>query len=124
MDVIVSELVQVVGSVLAAALVALVVRLLQKVGLQIDAEKRAHLEAAAVQAVARAEEWAAAQVKAKLAKKIPSAEKFERAVADVLDRVPGVDRAEAEAIVTSALPAMGVGASAGVRELGKALRSR
>lgn len=124
MDVLIDEVVKLLGGVLAAALIAVLYKLLQRFGIALDAEKRDQLEAAARQAVARAEEWSARQIKAKVAKKIPGTEKFERAVADVLDRIPGVTRAEAEAVVEAALPQMGIGAAAGARELGKSLRTR
>lgn len=125
MDLLIDELVKGLGAVAVAALTAVLVKLFQRFGIALDAEKRDRLEGVARQAVARAEEWAAAQAKARVRKiKIPGAEKFERAVTDVLDRVPGVSREEAEAVVTAALPQMGLGAAAGARELGKALRTR
>lgn len=125
MELLIDELVKGLGALAVAALTAVLVKLFQRFGIALDAEKRDRLEAAARQAVARAEEWAAAQLKSKAAKvKIPGAIKFERAVTDVLDRVPGVTREEAEAVVTAALPQMGLGAAAGARELGKAIRKR
>lgn len=125
MELLVDELVKGLGALAVAALTAVLVKLFQRFGIALDAEKRDRLEGVARQAVARAEEWAAAQVKAKVSKvKIPGADKFEKAVTDVLDRVPGVTREEAEAVVTAALPQMGLGAAAGARELGKALRKR
>jgi hypothetical protein len=124
MDGLIDQTVQMIGAMLAAALVAVLVKLFQRFGIALDAERQDQLEHVARQAVARAEEWAAAQVKAKVAKKIPGSEKFERAVVDVLERIPRVSREEAEAIVTAALPQMGMGAAAGAVALGKALRTK
>lgn len=124
MDAVIDQAVQALGAIVAAALVAVLVKLFQRFGIALDQERQDQLTRVAQQAVARAEEWAAAQVKAKVKGKIPGAEKFERAVADVIARVPRVSREEAEAIVTAALPQMGLGAAAGARELGKALRTK
>jgi hypothetical protein len=124
MDGLIDQTVQMIGAMLAAALVAVLVKLFQRFGIALDQERQDQLERVARQAVARAEEWAAAQVKAKVSKKIPGSEKFERAVVDVLERIPRVSREEAEAIVTAALPQMGMGAAAGAAALGKALRTK
>jgi hypothetical protein len=125
MDGLIDQTVQMIGAMLAAALVAVLVKLFQRFGIALDQERQDQLEHVARQAVARAEEWAAAQVKAKVvSKKIPGSEKFERAVVDVLERIPRVSREEAEAIVTAALPQMGMGAAAGAAALGKALRTK
>ena len=84
MDVLIDEVVKLLGGVLAAALIAVLYKLLQRFGIALEAEKRDQLEAAARQAVARAEEWAARQIKAKVAKKVPRTEEVEDLVAGVL----------------------------------------
>jgi len=122
MDVLIGEVLKFAGAALASALVVLVVKLLQRVGIALDADRREALERVALQGAARAEEWAEKQIKAKL--KVPSAAKMNQAIAHVLERIPNVTAEEAEAVVTAALPQMGLGASAGAKALGKAIRSR
>jgi hypothetical protein len=126
MDVVIDQAVQMLGGIVAAALVAVLVKLFQRFGIALDEERRAQLENVARQAVARAEEWAAAQAKGLVKSKIPDlgAAKFQRAVTDVVDRIPRVSREEAEDIVTAALPQMGLGAAAGAAVLGKALQTK
>jgi hypothetical protein len=124
MDVVIDQTMQALGALLATALVAVLIKLFQRFGIALDQERREQLEGVARQAVARAEEWAAAQAKERLAGKIPGSAKFERAVVDVIDRIPRVTRDEAEAVVTAALPQMGLGAAAGAAALGKALRTK
>lgn len=126
MEALIDQLVQVLGGVVAAALVAVLVKLFQRFGIALDQERQDQLQTVARQAVARAEEWGATQLKGIAKSKLPSlsGEKFERAVTDVIARVPRVSREEAEAIVTAALPQMGLGAAAGAAALGKALRTK
>jgi len=123
MDVLIEEVVKLLGGVLAGALIALVLKLSKKAGLSIDSEREAQIRQAAVDAVSRVEEWAATQIKAKK-KNITGGVKLERAIADVIDRVPGVTYEEAEQVIQAALPQMGLGAAAGARQLVKAIRTR
>jgi hypothetical protein len=126
MEGLIDQTVQMVGAMLAAALVAVLVKLFQRFGIALDQERQDQLQSVARQAVARAEEWGATQLKGLAKRKLPAlgAEKFERAVTDVVARIPRVSREEAEAVVQAALPQMGLGAAAGAAALGKALRTK
>ena len=124
MDLLIDEIVKLLGGVLAGALIALVVKLLHRVGLQINEDREKQLRAVAVDAIARVEEWAASHAKRKLKTKITGADKLESAVADIIDRIPGVSHEEAEAVIHSMLPHMNMGAAAGTREIVKAIRTR
>lgn len=124
MDVLIDEAVKLLGGVLAAAAVAVLIKLLQKFGLQVDEAREAKLRSAAYDAVQRVEEKAAALIKSKARKVIPSAEKMELAVAHVVAKIPNVTEAEAREVVEATLPQVGLGAAAGVKALGKAVRTR
>jgi len=126
MDVMIDQTVQILGAVVAAALVGVLVKLFQRFGIALDQERQDQLQSVARQAVAHAEEWGAAKLRgvAKSKLKSLSRDKFELAVTDVLAKIPRVSREEAEAVVTAALPQMGLGAAAGATALGKALRTR
>jgi sorbitol-specific phosphotransferase system component IIBC len=125
METLIEQALGVVGLAVGGWIVALLVQLFRKAGIELDEKREAQLRDAAAAAIAKAEEWAAAQLKGKFAnKKIPGQEKFERAVGDVLAKIPNVSREEAEDIVTAMLPQMGLGAAAGAAALGKALRTK
>jgi len=115
METILDEVVKLVFSVAALVIaplaVALVARLLRKVGLSLDAEKQAKIEKIARDGILLAEEKAARLVKAKL-RPMLSSEKLAMAMKHLLDQVPGISTDEAELIVTQELPKVGVGATA------------
>jgi hypothetical protein len=96
--------------VLATLATALIVKALQKIGLSVDAEKQAKLEYLATQAILRAEEWAAARIKAQVGS-TTAAMKLEKALTDLTDRVPGISREEAAALVHATLPKLQLGAT-------------
>lgn len=123
MEQVIDQVMQMLGAALAAALVGLVVQLLRKMGIALDAERQAQLEYTAKQAVLRVEEQAAAYVKTHAVKMLPK-DKLEKAVADVLTKIPRVSQAEAEDIVQAVLPQLGIGAAAGAVKLGEALRTK
>ena len=106
----------------ATALTGMIVRLFQKVGLALDADRTAQVEYWARQAVLYAEERAAAQIGSSIVKWSPGA-KLEAAVAQLMSKAPRITREEAEAIIHAALPQVGLGAAAAAAELGKALRT-
>lgn len=121
-DALIDQVMQALGVVLAGALVALVIQILRKIGITLDADKQAQLEYFAKQAVLRVEEYAATYAKKKLVG-LTESQKFSMAVTDLIEKVPRVDRVEAERIVTAVLPQLGIGAAAGVTHLGNALRT-
>jgi hypothetical protein len=122
MDALLDQVIQLLGAILAAALTALVVQGLRKLGIALDAEKTAKVEYYAHQAALYAEERAKAYAKERLVKMAPAAV-LQTAVERLLVKVPNIDRDEAAAIITAALPQIGLGAAAGAAELGKALRT-
>jgi len=107
MDTLISELVKLVFAVAVVVLVplagAFAVRLLQKLGISIDAEKRAKLEKLAQDGILAAEEYAHAKIVAGVEKILPAA-KLAYAVKHLLDQVPGISTEEAEALVNQELP--------------------
>lgn len=96
--------------VLATLATALMVKALQRIGLQVDAERKARLEYVASQAILRAEEWAAARLKANLP--ATGTEKLQAAMVDLTDRIPGISNEEASALIHATLPKLGAGAAA------------
>lgn len=116
-------LVEVLKVALVAAMalfVPLLVKLLQKAGVQLDLERQEQVNRAALFVAAEVEEWAAGRIKANL--NVTSGEKLERAVEGLVSKIPGVTEAEAKNAIRAALPQIGLGAAAGLRELGKALK--
>lgn len=119
LNVVLMELVKIAIVTGFALAVPILVKILQRVGLQVTAEKQAQLNQIALLVASEVEEWAAAKLKGNL--QVTSGDKLERAVAQVLDKVPGITEAEAKAAIRAALPQIGLGAAAGLKELGKGL---
>lgn len=119
----IDPIVAALGVVLAGAIVTLGTRLFKRLGIDLDIKRQEQLEGYARAAVLRVEELAKAQAHARLAE-WTGPEKLQAAVSDVVDRLPRVDRDEAERIVHAVLPTLGMGATAGVVELGKALQTK
>lgn len=104
--------------VLVTLLTALLVKVLQRVGLTVEADRKAKLEMFTQEAVLRAEEWAATRLKAEKGP-TTAAMKLEKALTDLTDRVPGITREEAADLVHATLPKVNLGAAAflqGVRQ--------
>lgn len=123
MDPLIDAVFQYLGVFAAAALSALIVQLLRKVGLSLDADRQAQVEYFARMAVAKAEELGAAYAK-KHAVKMDPAHKLQIATQALIAKVPRITPDEAQDIVTAALPGMKMGAAAAMGKLGDALRSR
>lgn len=112
------------GGILAAAIVAVAVQLLRRLNISIDADRKAKLEYVVRQAVLAVEERAAALAKQHGAAVIMTAnEKAQAALEAVVERIHNVDVDEARQVIQAVLPQLGIGATAGVRELGKAMRT-
>ena len=122
MEQLIDPIVTALGGLLAGVLVALVLRALKKMGIELDVQKQQQLEGVARAAVLRVEEVAKAQARKQVGQ-WTGAQKLQAAVTEVVDRLPRVDRAEAERIVHAVLPTVGIGAAAAV-ELGKALQTK
>lgn len=118
----IDPIVTALGGLLASLLVALAIRAFQKMGIELDAKREAQIESVARAAVLRVEEVAKAQARKHLTE-WTGPQKLQAAVTEVVDRLPRVDRAEAERIVHAVLPTVGIGAAAAV-ELGKALQTK
>ena len=121
MDVLIDEAVKFAFVLLTPLALAVLYKGFARLGLQIDAERQGKIEAAVRIAVAEAEEWASQQIKARV--KVHPQEKLERALGTVLGKVPNVDPDEALTIIHAMLPQMGLGAAAGARALGEAIRT-
>lgn len=110
------------GTLISGLIIALLVQAFRKLGFSLDAEREAQLEYVVRQEVLRVEERAA-----RMLKESGIQQRGEQKLRDVLiavtDRIPRVDHAEAERIVHAVLPQLGLGATAYVRELGKALKT-
>jgi hypothetical protein len=122
MDALIDPLFQALGAALGMALTALVVLLLKKVGLSVDADRTAKIEYYAQQAATFAEEQAAAYAKKHLVK-MEAGQKLQIATAKLLSKVPGVNANEAQDVIIAALPGLRLGAAAGGQKLGEALRT-
>ncbi len=122
MDALIDPLFQALGVALGAALTALVVQLLRKAGLSLDADRTAKIEYYANQAAKFAEEQAANYAKQHLVK-MEAGQKLQIATTKLLTKVPGVDVHEAQDVIIAALPGLRLGAAAGGQKLGEALRT-
>jgi lysozyme family protein len=105
-----------IASVVGVLLSAVLVRLLKKYGIEIDAAQQAKLEHFARQAVLRVEERAAAALKeGGLTLSQPSARaKMSEAVSIVREAVSTATANEARGAIEAALPTVGLGATAPV----------
>jgi alkylhydroperoxidase/carboxymuconolactone decarboxylase family protein YurZ len=100
-------------------IVPLLIQQLRRAGVQLSAEKEARLNQVALIAAAEVEEWAAVKLKANVP--ISSHDKLQKGIESVLNKIPGVTEQEAKAALQAALPQIGLGAAAGLREVGKAI---
>jgi len=121
-DALIDQLFQYLGIAAAAALTALMVKLLQKLGLSLDADRTAQVEYYAQQAAKFAEEQAAAYAKKHLVN-MEAGQKLQIATAKLLSKVPRIDVHEAQDVIIAALPGLRLGAAAGAQKLGEALRT-
>ena len=102
MDALLDELLKAVfvavSGVVGTLLAALVVKLLQRIGLAVSAEQQAKLEKLAQDAVLATEELARARIKDGVGK-VASAEKLTQAVELLLRKVPNISQEEASVLV-------------------------
>lgn len=92
----------VLGVVLVPLSAVIAQRVMTKLGLQVGAEQDAKLRAITQAAIREAEERATGAAKRGLP--VAADDKLEMAIGRVLDMVPGVSRAEADAVVHQELP--------------------
>lgn len=100
-------------SVAAPAIAGAAVKLFQKLRFDVDEAKRRKIEATVTDVLYEVEEWAAERIKAKLP--VNSGQKLSRAVARLVDKVPGISEAQAELLVRQTLPLLAMGASWSLR---------
>ena len=96
--------------VLVSLVSAILYKALQRVGLDVDANRKAKVEYYVREAILRAEEWAAQHVKANMGQ-TTAAMKLDRALTDVVDKVPGITKQEAADLIHATLPKVSLGAS-------------
>ena len=100
-------------SVAAPALAGAAVKLFQKLRFDVDEAKRRKIEVTVTEILYEVEEWAAERIKAKLP--VNSGQKLSRAVAKIVDKIPGISEAQAELLVRQTLPLLAMGASWALR---------
>jgi hypothetical protein len=115
-------LTMIVGTALSSLLFALLTRLLQMWNIRLSAERQAQAEHIVALVVRSVEESAATYLRTH-GIPLTGQAKLERAVTDIVTRLPRVSRTEAAEIVHAVLPALGLGATAGLGKLGDALRT-
>lgn len=114
---------QALATALAGLVVAVAVKMLQKLNLSVDADQQAKLEYVAKQQILKAEEEAAA--KYQLDQKFTSgAAKLQTATAGVIAKLPNVTQQEAEDAVHAALPQLALGATTLAGKVGEAVVTR
>lgn len=92
--------------------------LASKAGISLSAQKQALIDSTVQDLILRIEEEAAARIRAGLPR-IAAGEKFELVLVDLVDKIPGLSREDAERIILSNLPKIGVGALANQVKEGK-----
>jgi hypothetical protein len=110
---IIANVVGIGGAALVTALVGLVVRLLQRVNIQLDAEKQERVRAIVRKVVLKVEEIAARELR-ELGKKWTGPEKLAEATSEIIDELKGKKTAgEVQKLVHAELPVLGLGAAVG-----------
>lgn len=112
-----TEVVRVALMALVSLAVPLTVQILRRVNVQLSVEEQARVNALAMVVAAEVEEWAATRIKANLT--VDSAEKLQRATERLVQTIPGMTPERAERAVTAALPQLGLGAAAALKEIGR-----
>ena len=116
MDLVIDELVktllQALAPIIAAGVVAVLALIAKRIGISISAENQARTEKLVHDAIFFAEEKVAAFLKKGVS---PAQTKLQIATAQVLDKIPGITPAEAEALIHTELPKLGIGAASFMR---------
>jgi len=118
MDLFIDELVKTVllalVPVVAGLVVSVLVRLFQRIGLQLSAENQARTEKLVHDAIFFAEEKVASAIKRGVK---PVDTKLQTAVKQVLDKIPGITQDEAIVLITAELPKLGLGTAGFARSV-------
>lgn len=111
------EVVRIAMVALVSIAVPLLVQLLRRVNIQLSVEEQARVNTTAMIIAAEVEEWAASRIKMNLP--VGSGEKLQRATARMVETLPGMTPERAEAAVAAALPQLGLGAAAALKEIAR-----
>lgn len=112
MEDVINELVKTILMASIAAVgplvVAALVQLFRKFNVELGAAQQAQVETVVQNILLEVEEWASHRLKAQIP--VTSGQKLSRAVEAILNKIPGIDEAEAELLVRQELPKVGLGA--------------
>jgi hypothetical protein len=109
----IANVVGIAGAALVPVLVGLVVQLLRRVNLQLDAERQERVRAIVRKVVLKIEEIAARELREGL-RRWTSEEKLAMATSEVIDELKGkVTAAAAQQAIHAELPTLGIGAAVG-----------
>lgn len=122
MEELIGQATQALGAIAATALVALVVQVARKFGLQVGAQQQARLEHYAQLGIKYAEEQARKALVAR-GEKLAGSLKQSMALEFIVAKLPRVNPDEARKVIEALLPDLREGLTKGVGELGNALRS-
>lgn len=111
-DELVRTLLQALAPIVAAAVVGVLALAMKRIGLSISAENQARTEKLVHDAIFFAEERVSGYLK-KGVKPVQS--KLAIATQQVLDKIPGITQTEAEALIHTELPKLGIGAASFMR---------
>lgn len=103
-----------IATALGGVLVAFLVQKLRLVNIQLTEEQQKQIAGLAKDAILRAEEYAAAQIKraGQTKSQAPIGSKLDAAVADMQVSQPSLSTVDAERAIKSMLPQLGIGAAA------------
>lgn len=106
---------------LAPLVVAAVVQIFRKLSIDLSEAQKAQVAGVVQNVLVEVEEWASHRIKAQIP--VTSGQKLSRAVEALLNKVPGIDEAEAEILVRQELPKIGMGAVSFLAETAQAATS-
>lgn len=112
----------ILGPILAALGTAVLLKLLAKLGIELDMTKKAVIEQQLGDAVALTEEWASVQIKRGLP--INAQQKAEHYIGIVADKVPGVSPDEATKVAKTILGRFKVAGAGSLSDLSQAARTQ
>lgn len=93
---------------LGPLVVGVLVQLLRKVNVELSSAQEQKVRELVQNVLLEVEEWASHRLKAQIP--VTSGQKLSRAVEAILNKIPGIDEAEAELLVRQELPKVGLGA--------------
>lgn len=103
---------------IAPAIVALVVQLFRKANIELSQTQQMAMRAGIQDILIEVEEWASHRLKAQIP--VTSGQKLSRALEAIVDKFPNISEEEAETLVRTELPKLGLGAVSFLAEAAKA----